>query len=159
MDRFCAERFSFSHKASFFHVFLCEMLFVSCLKRPCSYFSPLLFSSHRRSVDPCVSIASDCCSQSSSVLFYVVFKSLYRCINAGFQCWQNLFLPLSLTHIVCQHHLWDAMPYARSIIFFFSGPFQFFSDPLQEWSQVYYEGGSSCIDPFFQASCYRAFIK
>ena len=65
------------------HDFSCEMSLVCCLKCPYSCFSfhfyfPVIFS-----VDPCVvSIVSGDCNQSSSVLFYLVFQSLYRCINA-----------------------------------------------------------------------------
>ena len=39
------------------------------------------------------------------------------------QCWQILFLFLSLTHMVCLRHPCDVMPYASLLIFFFSGPF------------------------------------
>ena len=45
-----------------------------------------------------------------------MFKPLY-------QCWQILFLPLFLIHIVCQRRLWDVKPYVWSLVFLFFGPF------------------------------------
>ena len=85
------------------------------------FFFPLLFSGYCRYAGPRdVSIVSGGCNWSSSVLFYVVFESSYRCVNVVFK---DLFLPLFLTYITCQRHLWDAMPYARSLVFLFSGPF------------------------------------
>ena len=49
------------------------------------FFFPCLFSSYFRSVGlRVVSIVSGGCNQSSSAHFYVVFESLYRCINAIF---------------------------------------------------------------------------
>ena len=49
------------------------------------FFFPLLFSGYCRSTYPCVvSIVSGGCNQSSFTLFYVVFESLYRCVNAVF---------------------------------------------------------------------------
>ena len=67
------------------HFFLCEMSLVSHWNRPkICFFSPLLFSVYFRSVDPrVISIVSSDCNQSSSALFYVVFESLYRCVNAA----------------------------------------------------------------------------
>ena len=43
-----------------------------------------------------------------------------------FQCWQVLFLPPFLIHIVCQRHLWDVMTYAWSLVFLFFGPHYYF---------------------------------
>ena len=49
------------------------------------FFFPFLFSSYCYSiVYRVVSIVSDGCNQSSFVFFYVVFESLYRCVNAVF---------------------------------------------------------------------------
>ena len=49
------------------------------------FFFPFLSSGYFRSVDPRVdSIVSCGCNQSSFAFFYVVFKSLYRCVNAVF---------------------------------------------------------------------------
>ena len=46
----------------------------------------LLFSNYFRSADPhVVSIASGVCNQSSSALFYIVFKLLYLCVNVVFK--------------------------------------------------------------------------
>ena len=36
------------------------------------------------------------------------------------QCWKVFFFLFFLIHIVCQHHLWDVMPYAWSQVFFWS---------------------------------------
>ena len=67
------------------HVFSCEMLLISRLKFPQSCFSSHFFSSYCRSVGPrVVSIVSGGCNQSSSALFFVVFKSLYWCVNTVF---------------------------------------------------------------------------
>ena len=67
-------------------VLSCEMLFISRLKRPMELFSsPFLFPSCCHSVIyRVVSIVSDGRNQSSFVFFYVVFESLYRCVNAVF---------------------------------------------------------------------------
>ena len=49
------------------------------------FFFPFLFPSYRHFVIyRVVSIVSDSRNQSSFVFFYVVFESLYRCINAVF---------------------------------------------------------------------------
>ena len=68
------------------HVFLCEMLLISCLKCPYSWvFFPFLFSGYCHSVGPhVISIISGGCNQSSSTLLNVVFQSLYRCVNTVF---------------------------------------------------------------------------
>ena len=67
-------------------VLSCEMLFISRLKRPWSCFSShfcFLVFSHSVTYRV-VSIVSDGRNQSSSVFFYVVFESLYGCVNAVF---------------------------------------------------------------------------
>ena len=63
-----------------------EMLFISRLKTPIElFFFPFLFPSYCHSVViRVVSIVSDGSHQSSFVFFYVVFESLYRCINAAY---------------------------------------------------------------------------
>ena len=81
------ERFYFSLKVSFLsHVqdLSCEMLFISRLKRLWScFFLPFLFPSFCHFVIyRVVSIVSDVRNQSSIVFFYVVFESLYGCVNA-----------------------------------------------------------------------------
>ena len=49
------------------------------------FFFPFLFSGYVYSVDPrVVSFVPDGCNQCSSTLSYVVFKSLYWCMNAIF---------------------------------------------------------------------------
>ena len=63
-----------------FQVLSCEMLFISRLKRSWSCFPCFCHSVIYR----VVSIFSDGCNQSSFVFFYVVFKSLYGCVNAVF---------------------------------------------------------------------------
>ena len=81
-------------------------------------------------------------------LIYVFWLLSFRwssCIQYCF-CWVSpirvsLFFLLFLTHIICHHHLWDVMPYAWSLVFSFSGPFKFFSGPLQECSRISYEEG------------------
>ena len=63
----------------------CEMLFSSCSKVPCSCFPSHFFLSFCHSVIyRVVSIVSDGRSQSSFVFFYVIFESLYGCVNAVF---------------------------------------------------------------------------
>ena len=65
-------------------VLSCEM-FISRLKRPWSCFPSHYFPSLCHSVIyRVVSIVSDGRSQSSFVFFYVVFESLYWCVNAVF---------------------------------------------------------------------------
>ena len=69
---------------SLVHVFSYEMSFIRRLKRPYSCFSS--YFCYFRFVYPrVVSIVSGGCNQSSSTLFYVVFKSLYWCVNT-LQC-------------------------------------------------------------------------
>ena len=69
---------------TYVHIFSCETSLVSRLKHPYSCFSSqILFSGYFWSADPCViSIILGDCNQFSSVLFYVVFKSLYQCVNS-----------------------------------------------------------------------------
>ena len=62
------------------HVFSCEISLVSRLKRPLSCFSGYYRSAGHR----VISIVSGGCNQSSYVLFYVIFESLYRCVNIVF---------------------------------------------------------------------------
>ena len=66
------------------HVFPCEMSLVSRLKRPYRCFSShFSFSGYCRSASPrVVSIVSGGCNQFSSVLLYLVFDPLYRCVHA-----------------------------------------------------------------------------
>ena len=62
-------------------VFSWEVLFISRLKTPIElFFFPFLFPSHFHFVGYRVV----CIVQSSFVFFYVVFESLYRCVNAVF---------------------------------------------------------------------------
>ena len=76
----------------------------------------------------------------SSTLSYVIFESLYRCINS-LQCWQVLFLLFFiLIRIISQRNLWDIINYAITLIFLFTCPYvQILPGPLQEWSRISYE--------------------
>ena len=57
------------------------------------FFFPFLFPSYFLSVvHRVVSIVSDGCKQSSFVFSYVVFESLYRCVNAVFDAGKSSFL-------------------------------------------------------------------
>ena len=69
-----------------FHVSWCDMLFIRYLKQPSSCFSlPFLFPSCCHSfVYRVVRIVSDGCNKCSFVFFYVVFESLYGCVNSVF---------------------------------------------------------------------------
>ena len=125
------KRFSFSLKVSLFQP--CPSFLVwdfACLSLEMSiqsllFFPIFLLSGYFCSIDPCVvCIVSGDCNQSSSALFYVVFSSLYRCIdvilNAGkssssFFSWNIYF--------VCQRHLRVVRHYACSLVFWFFGPF------------------------------------
>ena len=81
-----------------------------------------LFSGYFCSVDACVvCIVSDGCNQSSSSLVYVIFESLYQCIDAIKNDGDSFFF--FLTYIVCPCCLWHVRPYASSWVFLFSGPF------------------------------------
>ena len=106
------------------HVLSYEILFISRLKRPWSCFPShfcflvivivlfIVFS---------VSFVVAVMSLPSCFLYslWIVVWMRQRCL----QCWQVLFLPLFLKHIVCQRRLWDVMPYALSLVFLFFGPF------------------------------------
>ena len=104
---------------SHIYVFSCEMSLVCHLKKIQRFiFLPLLFSGYCRPPDPHpVSFVCGGCNQSSSRLFYVVFVSFYVCVNAVLHA---PFLPLFLTHRVCQSH---ARPYAWLLVFLLSRPF------------------------------------
>ena len=76
------------------------------------FFFPFLFSVYCRSVTPhVISIVSGSCNQSSSRILYVVFKSLYRCVNAVFNTGKSSSSFFSW-HIICQRHLRNVRPYA-----------------------------------------------
>ena len=93
------------------HIFSCEMSIVRSLTRLWSCFSSH-FSVYCHSADlRVVSIFSGDCNKSSSTFFCVVFLVIVSMCQRCLQCWQVLFLSLFLTLIVCQCHLWDAMPY------------------------------------------------
>ena len=68
------------------HVFLGEISLDSRLKSSKSCFSShFYFSDYFRSIGTCVvSIVSGGCDQFSSAHFYVVFESVYRCVNPVF---------------------------------------------------------------------------
>ena len=86
---YCAalRRYSFFLKRfpflSHVHVFLFEMLLISRLKRTWSYLSSH-FSSYCHFVGLHVISIVSVSNQLFSVFFYVVFESLYRCVNAVF---------------------------------------------------------------------------
>ena len=83
----------------------------------------------------------------SSVLFLVTVISLLSCfsVESSSRCidestlsllLENYLPPSFLTHIICQRHIWDKMPYAGSLVFLFWFIFfMFFSDPFQKWSK------------------------
>ena len=64
----------------------CEILFISRLNPPIELFSfPFLFPSYCHSVvHRVLSFFSGGCNESSFVFLYIVFGSLYRCVNAVF---------------------------------------------------------------------------
>ena len=129
------------------HVFTCEMSLVSCFKRKLElFFFPCLFFGYFRSVDPHIlSIVSSGYNQSASALFYIAFKSLMLVSP----------LPPFLTHILCQRHLLDIIPYAWSLVFLFSGPFFrfiFWSTSIMVPSIL--RGDSLGIYPFDKVCCY-----
>ena len=94
------------------------MLLISHLKPPIElFFFPFLFPSYCLFVHRVFSIVSDGCKQSSFVFSYVVFESFVSMCQRCLRCWQVLFLPLFLIHIVCQRRLWDVVPYAWSLVF------------------------------------------
>ena len=83
------------------------------------FFFPFLFSGYFCSIDPCVvSTVSGGCNQSSLVIFYVVFESLYRCINAIFNAGKLIFLLLYLIYIICRRHLCDVRSNTSSLVLF-----------------------------------------
>ena len=62
-----------------------EMVFISRLKQPWSWFFPPLFPCYYHFVVyRVVGNVSNGCNRSSFVFFYVVFEPLYRCVNAIF---------------------------------------------------------------------------
>ena len=73
---------------------------------------------------------SSCCQYCLCWLLSVFLRVFLCCLQVfvsmvqrRLQCWQVLFLPIFLTHIVCQRHLWDERPYAWSLVLLFSCPF------------------------------------
>ena len=98
--------FSLSHD----HVFSCQVLLISRLKHPESW--GFVSSSYFfRSVGfRIVNIVLGGCNQSFPELFYVVFKSLYWCVNSVFNIRNHLhpsFLDtysLSTSSLGCQFH-------------------------------------------------------
>ena len=94
------------------------MLFISRLKRPYS-FSPIYFQVIVILLVIMLSVSFLIAVISPHSCFLcspqVVVSMRQHCL----QCWQILFLPLFLIHIVCQRRLWDVMPYALSLVFFF----------------------------------------
>ena len=86
------------------------------------FFFIFLFPSYCHSVvHRVVSILPDGCNQSSIVFFYVVFESLYRCVDAIFNAGKS------------SSPLWDVMPYAWSLVFLFFD--QFVQVPLLSTSK------------------------
>ena len=84
------------------------------------FFFPFLLPSFCHSVVyRVVSIVSDGRNQSSFVFFYVVFESLYGCINVVFDAGKSSSPPLFLVRIVCPHRLWDVMPCACEYIYIY----------------------------------------
>ena len=82
------------------HIFSSMMSLVSRLKTSIElFFFPLLFSGYCRPTAPhVVRIVFIGYNQSSSALFYVVFESLYRCVNAVFNAASPLSPSLLDTH-------------------------------------------------------------
>ena len=103
--------------------FSCDMLFISRLKRHRVVFLPIFVSEF-------LAFCCPSCNQYRSWLLQWVLHRIFvyslrvvvsmrqRCL----QCWQVLFLPLFLKHIVCQRRLGDVMPNALSLVFLFFGP-------------------------------------
>ena len=127
------------------HIFSSEMSLVSRLKHPLSCFSfHFLFSGHFCSFDPrVISIASGGCNQSSSTLFYVVFESQYRCVNAVFNAGKtssSFFSCQSISYRGCKT-LWIVFSFlvlwficlSSSLIYFKNGPEYL----LRETAQVF----------------------
>ena len=105
------------------------------------------------SIDACiVSVVYGRCNQSFSALFYTIFESLYRCINAIFNAGvasSSFFFK----HIVCICHILAVRPYA-SYEFSYSlvHLLKFFPRPLQELSRVSYEQDSPGVYCFAEIS-------
>ena len=78
-------------------------------------------------------------------LFYVVFGSSYRYINAVLQCWLVLVLLLFLTHTAC-------LMYRHEFFFSLVHVLNFFSRPLQGWSRVFYKEHSESVYLFDEIS-------
>ena len=83
----------------------------------------------------------------SLLFFYIVFSSLYRCINAIFNVCKSsssFFLDT-----FCLRHFWIVLPYAFAWVFLFSASFV---EVLKEWSRVSYKGDSPGFYPFHEIS-------
>ena len=86
------------------------------------FFFPFLFSGYFCSVYAyVVCIVFTRCNQSSSTFFNVVFKSLYRCIDAIFYASESSASFFSWHITVCLRHVWDVRSDASSWIYLFSG--------------------------------------
>ena len=101
------------------------MLLISHLKRPQSCFSShFVFWLFQFSWSSCCQY---CFWWLQSVFlrafFYIVFKSLYWCVNTVFNAGKFSFPFFFLIRIVCQCHLKYARLYASFLIFSFSDPF------------------------------------
>ena len=146
-------RFSFSLKVSLSYPRPGFLVWdITCLSLKTSaelFFFPLLFSNYLHSADPrVVRIVFGGCDQSFSSLFYVVFESLYRCVNAVFNDGKFSSFLFSW-HIVCQRHFRNVSSYAWSLVFLFTGPFVKVLLWFTSWiSRVSYEGYSPGIYPF-----------
>ena len=130
-------------------VFLCEKLLIRCLKRSKELFFFPFFPGYCRSVGPyVVSIVSRAYHQFSSALLYVIFKSLHWCVitvfnvgkfSSSFFSWRIDSVNV-ISEMYCFMH---GHQFSCSLVPFF----KFFSDPLQEWSQI------SGIYSFDKVSC------
>ena len=63
------------------------------------------------------------------------------------QYWQHFFIPISLTHRVCQHLLWNARPYAWSLFSCFCSLVHFLSSSLVQFKNdpVYLTRGTAQV--------------
>ena len=115
--QFLCEGFPFSATSNFYRV-RCR-LFAAWNVRTV-VFLLFLFSRYFRSVDPrVVSIVSGGRDPSSTALFYVVFESLYRCINAIFTV-SNIFtayIRFSNSFSFLTNSLMSSSMYIRWLIF------------------------------------------
>ena len=109
---------------SHIQVLSCEMLFISRLKRHWSCFSShfcfivfVILLSIVLSVLFLMAVISP-----PTCFFYAVFESMYGC-HRCIRCWQVLFFPLFMVHIVFLRRFWDVKPCAWSLLFLFFGPF------------------------------------